>query len=79
MNIKSEYLLLSAIPGFAELLVVLGRSLSDYIQREFDEFLKCGRFGHGFRVCGTLIVIPNISWVSAVNISIVARTAEPAG
>tara|TARA_R110000772_G_scaffold229145_1_gene339971 strand:+ start:334 stop:1497 length:1164 start_codon:yes stop_codon:yes gene_type:complete len=42
-------------PAFAALMAEQGRALSGYVQREFEEFLKCGRLEHGFlRVrCGS--------------------------
>jgi hypothetical protein len=36
-------------PAFAAYMSDQGRELPDYVQREFEEFLKCGRLGHGFR------------------------------
>lgn len=39
-------------PAFAALMADQGRELPGYVQREFEEFLKCGRLEHGFlRVC----------------------------
>jgi len=35
-------------PRFLELLADQGRSLPHYVQREFDDFLKCGVLEHGF-------------------------------
>ena len=35
-------------PRFLELLADQGRSLPHYVQREFDDFLKCGILEHGF-------------------------------
>ena len=35
-------------PVFKESLEAQGRSLPEYVQREFDEFLTCGRLEHGF-------------------------------
>lgn len=35
-------------PRFRELLAIQGRSLPAYVQREFDDFLKCGILEHGF-------------------------------
>jgi hypothetical protein len=35
-------------PRFLELLATQGRSLPEYVQREFEDFLKCGRLEHGF-------------------------------
>ncbi len=46
-----------------------GRSLPDYIQREFEEFLACGRLEHGFlRVYITARnASTNACWPLAVN------------
>jgi hypothetical protein len=35
-------------PGFAEQMAHEGRPLPDYVQREFEEILRCGRLEHGF-------------------------------
>lgn len=35
-------------PAFAGLLAEQGGELPSYVQREFEEFLKCGRLEHGF-------------------------------
>ena len=35
-------------PAFAALMAEQGRALPGYVQREFEEFLKCGRLEHGF-------------------------------
>lgn len=35
-------------PRFSELLAAQGRSLPEYVQREFEDFLKCGVLEHGF-------------------------------
>ena len=35
-------------PAFAAHLAERGRELPSYVQREFEEFLKCGRLEHGF-------------------------------
>jgi len=35
-------------PAFADLMAAQGRPLPDYIQREFEDYLKCGRLEHGF-------------------------------
>jgi len=35
-------------PRFLELLATQGRSLPAHVQREFDDFLKCGILEHGF-------------------------------
>ena len=35
-------------PAFAALMAERGRELPGYVQREFEEFLKCGRLEHGF-------------------------------
>jgi len=34
--------------SFAALMAEQGRELPGYVQREFEEFLKCGRLEHGF-------------------------------
>ena len=35
-------------PVFRQQLAEEGRSLPDYVQREFEDYLKCGRLKHGF-------------------------------
>ncbi|HCI2555410.1 TPA: IS91 family transposase, partial [Pseudomonas aeruginosa] len=35
-------------PAFVEQMACEGRPLPHYVQREFDEFLRCGRLEHGF-------------------------------
>lgn len=35
-------------PAFLEQMSDEGRPLPDYVRREFDEFLRCGRLEHGF-------------------------------
>jgi ribosomal protein S27E len=35
-------------PVFADLMVAQGRPLPEYVQREFEDYLKCGRLEHGF-------------------------------
>ena len=35
-------------PAFAALMAEQGKELPGYVQREFEEFLKCGRLEHGF-------------------------------
>lgn len=41
-------------PAFAALMAEQGKELPGYVQREFEEFLQCGRLEHGFLgvVCG---------------------------
>jgi hypothetical protein len=38
----------SHYPAFVALLAGQGRPLPEYVQREFDAYLKCGRLEHGF-------------------------------
>jgi len=35
-------------PAFAEQLAAQGKALPGYVQREFEDYLKCGRLEHGF-------------------------------
>jgi hypothetical protein len=35
-------------PDFRELRATEGRSLPDYVEEEFDAYLKCGRLEEGF-------------------------------
>lgn len=35
-------------PAFESCLYTQGHSLPDYVRREFDDYLKCGRLEHGF-------------------------------
>ena len=38
----------SYYPEFLDVLAAQGRSLPTYVQREFEDFLRCGRLEHGF-------------------------------
>jgi ribosomal protein S27E len=35
-------------PAFVEHMAGQGRPLPDYVQREFEDYLRCGRLEHGF-------------------------------
>ena len=35
-------------PAFLELMSAQGRALPVYVQREFEDYLRCGRLEHGF-------------------------------
>ena len=35
-------------PEFAEAMVAQGKPLPAYVEREFEDYLKCGRLEHGF-------------------------------
>ena len=35
-------------PAFVDLMAAQGRPLPEYVQREFEDYLKCGRLEHGF-------------------------------
>ena len=35
-------------PAFSEHMAMQGRSLPEYVHREFEDYLKCGRLEHGF-------------------------------
>ena len=41
-------LVLKHYPDFRRQLAGEGRILPDYVQREFEDYLKCGRLEHGF-------------------------------
>ena len=41
-------LVLKHYPDFRRQLAEEGRVLPDYVQREFEDYLKCGRLEHGF-------------------------------
>jgi hypothetical protein len=42
-------------PDFLEQLAGQGKSIPRYVQREFEDYLKCGRLEHGFlRAAGFL-------------------------
>lgn len=43
-------------PRFLELLADQGHSLPHYVQREFEDFLKCGILDHGF------LRVPYVPW-----------------
>ena len=50
---RSEHTLLYHIveryyPAFTAHLAARGRELPGYVQREFEDYLKCGRLEHGF-------------------------------
>ncbi|STU61633.1 transposase [Klebsiella pneumoniae] len=44
-------------PAFAALMAEQGKELPGYVQREFEEFLQCGRLEHGLST-GSLRVLP---------------------
>ncbi len=44
-------------PAFVDRLAAEGKSLPGYVQREFEEFLKCGLLEHDF-FAGTLRELP---------------------
>jgi len=35
-------------PAFHDLMAAQGRTLPEYVQREFEDYLRCGRLEHGF-------------------------------
>ena len=35
-------------PAFLDLMAAQGRTLPEYVQREFEDYLRCGRLEHGF-------------------------------
>ena len=35
-------------PAFQDLMAAQGRALPEYVQREFEDYLRCGRLEHGF-------------------------------
>jgi len=35
-------------PAFTEQLAAQGTALQGYVQREFEDYLRCGRLEHGF-------------------------------
>jgi hypothetical protein len=51
-------------PAFAALMAEQGKELPGYVQREFEEFLNCGRLEHGFlRVrCETCLAEPLVAF-----------------
>ena len=66
-------------PAFADLMAAQCRSLSDYVQREFEDYLKCGRLEHGFlRVrctsCHQEQLVP-----SAASVGAFVRVVAPDG
>ena len=42
------YQIVEYYPALAALMAEQGKELPGYVQREFEEFLKCGRLEHGF-------------------------------
>ena len=38
-------------PEFAEAMAAQGKRLPAYVEREFEDYLKCGRLEQGFCVC----------------------------
>ncbi len=44
-----------------------GRALPDYVQREFEAYLKCARLEHGFLRVRCESCMPNTWWPSAAS------------
>lgn len=40
-------------PVFVDCMTGQGRLLPDYVQRGFEDYLRCGRLEHGFLRCDT--------------------------
>nr|QCW05965.1 ISCR1 [Acinetobacter baumannii] len=66
-------------PVFKSSLDDQGQSLPRYVQREFEDFLQCGRLEYGFCVCAVKIVITSVWSLSAANGVVSAPAAVPAG
>jgi hypothetical protein len=66
-------------PDFLAQIEAEGRDLPQFVRREFEEYLKCGRLEHGFRGCAVPTVMQK-SWLpSAANAVGSVPVAAPAG
>ena len=54
----------SYYPAFTEYLAREGKVLPNYVQREFEAYLKCGRLEHGFLRYGARTATRNAWWHS---------------
>ena len=54
-------------PAFRELRAAADRPLPDFVQQEFEAYLKCGRLEEGFLRVGASNVMPRSSWRSAAR------------
>ncbi len=67
-------------PAFAALMAEQGKELPGYVQREFEEFLQCGRLEHGFlRVRCASLATPSTWSLSAVSVAVSARAVGRGG
>ncbi len=67
-------------PAFAALMAEQGKELPGYVQREFEEFLQCGRLEHGFlRVRCESCHAERPGSLSAVSVAVSARAVGRGG
>ena len=55
-------------PAFVELLAGQGRPLPDYVQQEFEAYLKCARLEHGFLRVGAVTLIQGFGGALNLNL-----------
>ncbi len=67
-------------PAFAALMAEQGKELPGYVQREFEEFLQCGRLEHGFLRVRCESCHAEHTWsLSAVSVAVSARAVGRGG
>lgn len=66
-------------PAFAALMAEQGKELPGYVQREFEEFLQCGRLEHGFLRVRCESCTPSTWSLSAVSVAVSARAVGRGG
>ncbi len=66
-------------PAFAALMAEQGKELPGYVQREFEEFLQCGRLEHGFLRVRASLATPSTWSLSAVSVAVSARAVGRGG
>lgn len=66
-------------PAFAALMAEQGKELPGYVQREFEEFLQCGRLEHGFLRVRWSLATPSTWSLSAVSVAVSARAVGRGG
>ncbi len=64
-------------PILAAQLASQGTPRPEYIQREFTDYLRCGRLEHGFLRVRCESCTPNIWWRSAASVGAFAPVAAP--
>nr|BCT73591.1 hypothetical protein [Escherichia coli] len=66
-------------PAFAALMAEQGKELPGYVQREFEEFLQCGRLEHGFLRVRCESCHAEHRSLSAVSVAVSARAVGRGG